>query len=125
MKSVNRCVVILWFALIFGCGQDAKPKQTPEQLKGRLDAAIGVTDPDKRNDALKAVAEDAAEAGDGEVAQAATEKITDPDRKNEVAATCALKLAKRGNTKAANSVAGLITDPDKKNQVLGKISKGQ
>jgi len=123
MKFVNLCALILGLALAAGCGRDAK--QTPEQLKGRLDAAMGLTDPDKRNDALKAVAEDAAESGVGEIAQAATQRITDHDRQNQVAGTCALKLADHGDTKSATAVAGLITDPDRRNEVLGKISKGR
>jgi hypothetical protein len=123
ISSIGRCGVFLGLVLAIGCGKDAKQKQTPEQLKGRLDAAIGITDPSKRNDALQSVAEDAAEAGVGEVAQAAAERITDPSRKNNVAAACALKLAERGDTKGATTVAGLITDPSRKNDVLGKIAK--
>jgi hypothetical protein len=122
MKWVSLCALILGLALTTGCGQGANQKQTPEQLEGRLGAASAVTDPDKRNESLKVVAEDAADVGVGDVVRAAAEKITDPDSKNDVARTCALKLAKRGDMKAATAVAGLITDPDTKNDVLGKIS---
>ena len=122
MKWVSLCTVILGFSLAAGCERGANHKQTPEQLEGRLGAASAVTDPDKRNESLKVVAEDAADVGVGDVARAAAEKITDPDSKNDVAKTFALKLAKRGDMKAATAVAGLITDPDTKNDVLGKIS---
>jgi hypothetical protein len=122
ITSIGRCGVILGLVLALGCGKDAKSNQTTDQLNGRLDAAIGITDQSKRNDALQSVAEDAAEAGVGDVAQTAAERISDQVRRNDVAVICALKLAERGDTKAATSIAGIITDQVKRNDVLGKIA---
>jgi hypothetical protein len=113
---------MLGLVLAIGCGKDPKQKQTLEQLNGRLEAALGITDPSKRNDALKSVAEDAADTGMEETTLAALGKITDPSLRNDEAATCALKLSVFGNKKGATAVAGLITDPAKKNDVLGKIA---
>jgi hypothetical protein len=130
MKQVIYSVIVAGLALVVGCGPDGKTPtvkqvQNADQLKGRLDAAMAITEPDRKNDALKSVAEDAADAGHVEYTKAAINQITEPDRKNKVAATCALKLSHKGDTGGATAIAQLITEPDLKNRTLSKISKGE
>jgi len=123
MAALARAVVAVCLAAAIGC-DGSKPPQSPEQLKGRLDAATGITDPGARNAALQPVARDAADAGAGDIALQAITAISNPSTRNEVAADCALRLAKRGDTKGATAVADVITDPATKNDVKGKIARG-
>ena len=131
MRYFGSLVLITGLALAAGgCRdqgpkQDNSPSQTREQLKGRLDAADALATPGKRVDALKKVAEDAADAGEADIAQKAVEKITIPGTKDELAAACALKIASRGDTKAAKALADLISTPGKKEKVMEKIAKGE
>ena len=67
MKHIVYCVLIVELALVVGCSPDGKTpegkqNQNADQLKGRLDAAVAITEPDRKNDALKSVAGDAADA---------------------------------------------------------------
>jgi len=109
---------------VAGCSSGSKSPQTPEQLQGRLDAANRITSISQRNDAMKAIAEDAADSDAGDVALMALEAISTLSVRNDVAERCALKFLKRGNTKAATAVAETITSMSKKNEVLAQIAKG-
>lgn len=120
----TRGIVLLVVANLAGCNREAPRTQAPDQLKGRLDAANGISNSTERNEALKSVAQDAAEAGVVEVTVKAVEGISNTTMRSEVAATCARKLAKRGETKGATDVAQLITNSTLKNEVLGEIAKG-
>jgi hypothetical protein len=125
----RRVVLVIGLTLAVGCGQNAttkqdeKPRQTAEQLRGRLDAAEALTVLGDRVEAFKEVAEDAADAGEAEIARMALEKITIQGTKEQVAEACALKLARRGDTKAAKDIAELITTPGTKEKVLEQIAK--
>ena len=115
------------FCLTFaaGCSQQSKENQLAEgPLKGRLDAALAITDPSSKNVALKTIALDAAAANNSEVVKAALVKISEPSLKNATAASCALKLAAQGETKEATATAAIITDPSQRNDILSKIAKG-
>lgn len=118
--------VLIPLVLVFGCGRSQTPRepQTPDQLKGRLDAATKITNSTERNEALQTIAEDAADAGISEIVIKALEGITNSSTRNDVAADCALRLAKKGETKGATTVAEGITNSTKRNEVLGKIAKG-
>lgn len=118
-------ITALCLSIATGCSQQSKEKQLAETpLKGRLEAALAITDPSSKNDALKSVALDAATAKNTEVVIAALQKISDPSLKNATAATCALKLAEQGETKEATATAAIISDPSQKNDVLSRIAKG-
>lgn len=116
--------VLFVLTIAAGCSREAPRPQTAEQLKGRLEAANGITNSTEKNAALKAVAEDAADAGAADVAAKAAEGITQSTTRNEVAEACARKLARRGDTSGAKAVAELITNTTKKNEVLGEIARG-
>jgi len=112
------------FAL--GCDEPKAPhvNAATGQLAGRLSAAKGITDMGQRNEALAKLARDAAEAGDGDIANQAITSITDMDVRNKVAYSAALQLAKAGKTDLATTTATHITDMDLRNKVLSKIAKG-
>jgi hypothetical protein len=117
-------VMIVGLVVVAGCGQQPRSAQTPEQRKWRLDAAIGVTNMTQKNEALISVAEDAADAGAGDIVVKALEEMSNLTTKSDVAETCALKLARRGDAKAATRVAETMTNLTKKNEVLARIAKG-
>jgi hypothetical protein len=116
--------IVVVLALLAGCNREAQRQQSPEQLKGRLDAANGISNSAEKNAALKSVAEDAADSGVVDVVVKAVEGISNTTTRSEVAAACARKLAKRGDTKGATDVAQLISNTSMKNEVLGEIAKG-
>jgi hypothetical protein len=118
-------LVVVGLALAAGCGPNARPPQTPEQLMGRLDAANRITNLSERQAALKEIAVDAANSGAGDITLKAMERITNVSTKNEVAEECALTLARRGDTRAATTCAEAITNVQKKNEVLARIAKGR
>lgn len=119
-----RGAVVVMLAFLTGCNRDAQRQQSPEQLKGRLDAANAISNTTEKNEALKSVAQDAADSGVVEVALKAVEGISNTTTRNEVAAACSRKLAKRGDTKGATDVAQLISNTTLKNEVLAEIAKG-
>jgi predicted Zn-dependent protease len=116
-------------SLLLGCGPNAAPQAggrqaAPGQFKGRLDAAMAMTDLNKRDDALKVIAQDAASAGDPEFVQQALQKFMNLNLKDEAAAAAALKLAANGQNEAAVEVAKTMVDLNKRDQVLQKVAKG-
>src|SRR5262249_19348412 len=102
------------------------PKDRPsaEQLRGRLEAALGITDPVRQGEALRGVARDAADAGAGDIVLQAGNRITDLAARNEVAADCAVRLARSGAPKRADLVPDQMTGPAKRNEVRAKVAEG-
>ena len=94
------------------------------ELKARLDAAKAITFSGDRDQALSAVARDAARAGDVAVTKGALGAINFTAVKDEVAADCALKLAAARQGTAANEVAGLITFTSVRDATLKKLASG-
>ena len=123
MRAYNVAfVVAALVGSIFGCNND-KPLVSGA-IKGRLDAALAITDMSKRSDALARVAEDAGAAGDVDVAKQAIDNITDVSKRSDTASAVALKLAEAGKTAEATEIAKKITDVSKRNAVLAKLAKG-
>jgi len=114
---------VIALCLALGCSSSTS-NQSPAALNGRLEAALGLTDSDKRDVALVKVAEDAATAGEAEVVKKALSRVTDSSKKDEAAEYCALKLAKAGKGPEAAEVAKTITDSAKRDSVLSKLAKG-
>jgi hypothetical protein len=116
--------------LIFGCGpkqgsQTNERHDTPEQLKGRLDAALSVNNISRRDQALKAIAEDAASAAETELVKQVLEKFNNLSLKDETAVACALKLSAAGQYQSAVEVAKMINNLSKRDEVLQRIAKGE
>src|SRR5262245_52539679 len=134
MVRCTRALVAVGLAVAVGCGPGAKPqpsaeppkdRPSAEQLRGRLEAALGITDPVRQGEALRVVARDAADAGAGDIVLQAVKRITDVAARNEVAADCAVRLARSGDPKGANLVTDQITDPAKRNEVRAKVAEGR
>jgi hypothetical protein len=121
MRYIGSTVLIICLAFAPGCSE---PKQTPEQFQARLDAADAMGNPGRQEEARKKIVEDAADAGEADVARKAFEKISNPGTKEDLTEACALKFAKRGDVKAAKSFAELMSNPGKKEEVLRKIANG-
>jgi hypothetical protein len=115
----------LGVAVAVGCDTGSKAPATPEQLRARLEAATAINSPTQKDEALAAVAADAATAGEGEVAKQAVSQINSPTKKDETASAAALKLSERGQDQAAAEVAKMISSPTKRDEVLQKIARGR
>lgn len=119
------CVVLV----MAGCkpGDPATPPDSAGgsiELKARLDAAKAITFSGDRDQALSAVARDAAKAGDVAVTKGALGAINFTAVKDETAADCALKLAAAKQGAAANEVASLITFTTVRDATLKKLATG-
>ena len=132
-------VALLWAVLGLGCQQGEHPNRTPGSpatfsgtkadpgkaaLSGRLEAALAISDPYKRDSALDRVAQEAAEAGDPEVTKKALAALRDPLLRDSAAAACAAKLATAGQLAAGTEVAKTIQEPNRRDDVLEKLAKG-
>jgi hypothetical protein len=122
--SLRLCGLLLCPMLLLGCDQRPREPASPEELKGRLDAALSMRNVADRNDALASVARDAAAAGDGDMVKRALGPINNTSRKDEAAAACALKLAEIGKSQVAVEVAKTIHNSPLQNETLGRIAKG-
>ena len=187
MKSSLSYFVVFAVLSLAGCGHQRTPHATPEQLKGRLDAALAINDMNQRDAALRSgdapqiiwarfpalretdwrcpaspqavarggvagswlcgegrglrltqngtsspqkmertrsVAQDEAEAAEGEIVNRAVYEIHDLPMMDEVAYACALRLVERDQAQAAADTAKLMRDASKQNEVLSRIAKG-
>ena len=124
MKKFLNYVLVFAALLFAGCSDQRKPGAPHEQLKGRLTAALAINDMNQRDAALKSVAQDAAEAAEGEIVKRAVYEIHDLPMLDEVAYACALRLVERGQAQAAADTAKLMRDASKQNEVLSRIAKG-
>jgi hypothetical protein len=117
--------------LMAGCkpgrsGASSASARTPATVdfKARLDAAKGITFANERDQALAAVAKDAARGGEASVTKQAVANIMFTTAKDETAADCALKLAAAGQGAAANDVARMITFTTVRDATLKKLAAG-
>ena len=116
--------------LLVGCKPTGSAPSSPDgtagksDLKARLDAAKAITFTSERDQALAAVARDAAKAGDAAVTKSAIGGIVFTSAKDEAAAECALKLAAAGQGAAANEVAQMITFTSVRDATLKKLATG-
>ncbi len=102
----------------------SRPSSANGDLKARLEAAKAITFTSDRDQALAAVARDAAKAGDASVTKSALGGIVFTSAKDEAAAECALKLAGAGRGAEANEVAHMITFTGVRDATLKKLATG-
>jgi hypothetical protein len=103
--------------------KDRGEKTTNDPYAARLDAALAIGIPSDRNDALKTVALDAAEAGKADIVKKAIAGIGFLDMKAEVTGECALKLADAGKHQEAVDVAKMIGVLSDRADVLKKLAE--
>ena len=124
MKQLLNHLPVFAILLFMGCSEHRTSHVTSEQLNGRLTAALAVNDMNQRDVALKSVAQDAAEAAQGEIVKRAVYEIHDAALMDQVTYDCALKLVERGQAQAAADAAKMLHDTSKANEVLGRIARG-
>ncbi len=92
-------------------------------LQSRLEAAETISDASDKDDALKTLAVDAAQAGDFALAKQALEQISDVDVHDPAARRCMQTLVKAGHRKEAMEMAKIIQDTDTRDQALLELAK--
>jgi tRNA A-37 threonylcarbamoyl transferase component Bud32 len=100
-----------------------KHEPSPPLLEARISAARTIATDSTRNDALRAIAINAAGNGDALSSKAAIEAMTFVDLKDDTAATCAKTLA-RTDVAAATGIAKLIASNELHDATLGAIAQG-
>jgi hypothetical protein len=100
------------------------PAAEPGSLATRLEAARAMTFMNERDEALGAVARDAARVGNVEVTKSALKNMTFMNAKDDAAADCAYALSEAGQPAAAVEVARTMTFMHKRDQVLKKLAVG-
>jgi len=129
-------VTLLAIAVAFAGGCDRKSQVTapggasnatpfPGHLavSAQLEAALAIQNPIQRDDALSAVAQTAAEGGDGTVAMAAVVAIMNPQLKDDTAVLAAKGLANAGKGSEATGIAKIILNPILRDETLLDLSK--
>lgn len=107
-----------------GATSSTEPSTANADLKARLEAAKAITFTSDRDQALSAVARDAAKAGDAAVTKSALGGIVFTSARDEAASDCAVKLAAARQGAAANEVARTITFTDVRDATLKKLATG-
>lgn len=93
----------------------------PRTLDARVQAAASIVMLETRDEALKAVALDAATDGDIEVVKQALQKMHRVTAKDETASQCAVRLAQAGQIQGAGEVAHMIFYLNVRDQTLQRI----
>ena len=132
MSTVNSPRLVFLFVatvalLAGGCiRQETRvdPASEPGSLATRLEAARAMTFMNERDEALGAVARDAARVGNVEVTKSALKNMTFMNAKDDAAADCAYALSEAGQPAAAVEVARTMTFMHKRDQVLKKLAVG-
>ena len=123
MKVVTGFCLLL--ILVSGCDDPASTTTaSPAGISGRLDAALAMQGDTARHNALVKLAQDAAEAGDGDVVLKAIEAIDAGTARDNTCAMCSEALARMGRTAAATAVAKQISDETARKNTLSKIASG-
>jgi hypothetical protein len=129
-------ILALAVCLMAGCDNKSSgpgvstPTDNPEKiaaaaaadLQQRYQAATQINDISKRDNALDAVAGDAAKAGFGDVAKKAILGINSVSGRDASASACAVALAKAGKRADANAVAQLINSVSLRDSTLAKLA---
>lgn len=108
-----------------GCVHHERRVSAPVErsaLAMRLEAARGMTFMNERDQALGAIARDAAEAGDAAITKEALQGMTFMQSRDAAAGDCALKLSDAGQHGAALEVARSIIFLQKRDAVLKKLA---
>ena len=107
-----------------GCG--GKPAASANSpFRAKLDAAVAIRNSFEKDNALVAVAREAAAGGDADVVKEALDEMASSFTKDNSAAECALKLAKGGKGAEAAEVAKTIRSSFARDATLSKLAKGE
>jgi hypothetical protein len=134
--ALSFLMLALTACLVAGCEKKSPgsgistPPDNPEKiaaaaaadLQQRYQAAAQINDISKRDNALDAVAGDAAKAGFGDTAKKAIMGINSIGGRDASASACAVALAKAGKRADANAVAQLINNIALRDSTLAKLA---
>jgi hypothetical protein len=95
----------------------------PETLKDRLEAASAIQDFSSKNEAMTALAKDAAKAGAAGIVQSSLRQIMDFNMRDGAALESVQILAKEGMRKQALEIAKTIQDPNVRDQALTVLAQ--
>jgi hypothetical protein len=120
--SISFCLLLV---LALGCqGQVSTQSPAPTAMSGRLDAALAMKVGTSRHNALVKLAEEAANAGDGDVVLKAIAAVDAGTARDNTCSICSQALAKQGKSSQATKVAKQIANETSRNNMLAKIATG-
>ncbi|QDV30148.1 hypothetical protein Spb1_20760 [Planctopirus ephydatiae] len=123
LRNISRILLLL--VLFTGCvRQEPAPVAGTTELSGRLEAALAMKDGTAKHNTLVKLAENAAQAGDGEVVLNAIAAVDTGTARDNTCAICSLVLAKHGKTSEATAVAKKIENETQRNNTLTQIATG-
>ena len=93
-------------------------------LSSRYEAAKAINGVATRDEALTAVARDAAKEGNAEVVKKCIQSINNISVRDDVAFAASIALSKLGKGQEAKEVAQMINNITRKDEALAKIAKG-
>ena len=98
-------------------------KRLKDDLSARLDAAADISNPNAKDEALAAVAMQAAKAGQVDLARRAIDRMYDIVRKDVMARGVSEQLAKRGLRRQAIEIAKTISNPNVRDAALAELAR--
>lgn len=123
LRNITRIFLLL--VLFAGCDRQV-PATAPgtSEFSGRLEAALAMKNGTSRHNTLVKLAENAAQAGDGEVVIKTIAAVDAGTARDNTCAICSLALAKQGKTSEATAVAKEIANETQRNNTLTQIATG-
>lgn len=112
--------------LILLAGCDERPQELDYRgpFRGKLEAALAISDINTRDTALANLAAEAAAARETEVVTRALAKISDLDTKDKSASTCVDILVQAGESHEATEVAKTIKGTSARDAALKRVAEG-
>ena len=114
------CVILV--AGVAGSG-GCDREDSPGALADRVEAALAISNSPQKDQALQQVAEDAAEAGEGEIVRKALSGMNNGPQRDQAAQQCAHSLAKAGRRSEAVEIAKMIANSPQRDQLLQQLSQ--
>ena len=116
------CSFFSFLVFFSGCTRSTQDTNSIEPLNKRLQDAAALSNTQERDDSLKVVALEAAEAGNAAVVKKAIAGIKTITTIDQAASECALKLAHAGQRDVAEEVAKMISTATGRDSILKKLS---
>jgi hypothetical protein len=123
LRNITRIFLLL---VLFAGGDGQVPATVTgtSEFSGRLEAALAMKDGTARHNTLVNLAENAAQAGDGDIVIKTIAAVDAGTSRDNLCAICSIALAKQGKTSEATAVAKEITSETQRNNTLTQIATG-
>jgi hypothetical protein len=116
------CLLLVLFA---GCDRQVPATVTgTSDFSGRLEDALAMKNGTAQHNTLVKLAENAAQAGDGDVVLKTIAAVDSGTFRDSTCAICSLALAKQGKASEATAVAKEIANETQRNNTLTQIATG-